>query len=197
MVGREGEIVWGVCHLFASFNDTFIVSLFSAPQPTQRSGLPLVLRPPASLLRLRRRHRQRQHPRQPPAPSRGPAATPEHQADLELSGAQHITDISGRETVCRFTGGMQVKADRDESSPYAAMMASQSVIAKLKSVGINALHYKLRGTGGTRTRTPGPGGVAALRALARGGIKVGRIEDTTPIPTDTTRKKGGRRGRRL
>ena len=133
MVGREGEIVWGVCHLFASFNDTFI----------------------------------------------------------------HITDISGRETVCRFTGGMQVKADRDESSPYAAMMASQSVIAKLKSVGINALHYKLRGTGGTRTRTPGPGGVAALRALARGGIKVGRIEDTTPIPTDTTRKKGGRRGRRL
>ena len=64
-------------------------------------------------------------------------------------------------------------------------------------VGINALHFKIRGTGGTRTRTPGPGGVAAMRALARGGIKIGRIEDVTPIPTDTTRKKGGRRGRRL
>ena len=38
---------------------------------------------------------------------------------------QHVTDVSGRETVCRFTGGMKVKADRDESSPYAAMMASQ------------------------------------------------------------------------
>jgi len=38
---------------------------------------------------------------------------------------------------------------------------------------------------------------AALRALARSGMKIGRIEDVTPIPTDTTRRKGGRRGRRL
>jgi len=29
-VGREGEIVWGVCRLFASFNDTFIVRCLSA-----------------------------------------------------------------------------------------------------------------------------------------------------------------------
>ena len=27
--------------------------------------------------------------------------------------------------------------------------------------------------------------------------KIGRIEDVTPIPTDSTRRKGGRRGRRL
>lgn len=38
---------------------------------------------------------------------------------------------------------------------------------------------------------------SALRALARAGIKIGRIEDVTPIPTDCTRRKGGRRGRRL
>ena len=37
----------------------------------------------------------------------------------------------------------------------------------------------------------------ALRALARAGMRIGRIEDVTPIPTDSTRKKGGRRGRRL
>ena len=29
------------------------------------------------------------------------------------------------------------------------------------------------------------------------GMKIGRIEDVTPIPSDATRKKGGRRGRRL
>jgi len=29
------------------------------------------------------------------------------------------------ETLCRVTGGMKVKADRDESSPYAAMLAAQ------------------------------------------------------------------------
>jgi len=36
-----------------------------------------------------------------------------------------------------------------------------------------------------------------LRALARFGMKIGRIEDVTPIPTDSTRRGGGRRGRRL
>jgi len=35
------------------------------------------------------------------------------------------------------------------------------------------------------------------RALARAGMRIGRIEDVPPIPTDSTRRKGGRRGRRL
>ncbi|KAF9105251.1 ribosomal protein S14, S11 [Mortierella sp. GBA35] len=78
---RGDEEVFGVAHIFASFNDTFV----------------------------------------------------------------HITDLTGRETISRVTGGMK----------------------------------------------------AALRALARAGMKIGRIEDVTPTPTDSTRKKGGRRGRRL
>ena len=47
----------------------------------------------------------------------------------------HVTDVSGRETFCRITGGMMVKADRDESSPYAAMLAAQNVVARLKEIG--------------------------------------------------------------
>jgi small subunit ribosomal protein S14e len=129
----EGTLVFGVAHVFASFNDTFV----------------------------------------------------------------HVTDVSGRETIVRVTGGMKVKADRDEASPYAAMLAAQDVVVRCKEVGINALHIKLRATGGNRTKTPGPGAQAALRALARAGMRIGRIEDVTPIPTDTTRRKGGRRGRRL
>jgi small subunit ribosomal protein S14e len=31
----------------------------------------------------------------------------------------HVTDLSGRETYSRISGGMKVKADREESSPYA------------------------------------------------------------------------------
>ncbi|VDO15525.1 unnamed protein product, partial [Brugia timori] len=103
----------------------------------------------------------------------------------------------GRETIVRVTGGMKVKADRDEASPYAAMLAAQDVAERCKALSINALHIKLRATGGTKTKTPGPGAQSALRALARSGIKIGRIEDVTPIPTDCTRRKGGRRGRRL
>jgi small subunit ribosomal protein S14e len=130
---NNGEEVFAVAHIFASFNDTFV----------------------------------------------------------------HVTDLSGRETMVRVTGGMKVKADRDESSPYAAMLAAQDVAARCKELGITAVHVKLRATGGTGTKTPGPGAQSALRALARAGLKIGRIEDVTPIPTDSTRRKGGRRGRRL
>merc|ERR1712066_22656 len=118
----EGEDIFAVAHIFASFNDTFV----------------------------------------------------------------HVTDLSGRETLVRVTGGMKVKADRDEASPYAAMLAAQDVAARCKDVGITALHIKLRATGGNRTKTPGPGAQSALRALARSGMKIGRIEDVTPIPTDCT-----------
>jgi len=130
---KEGENVFGVAHIYASFNDTFV----------------------------------------------------------------HITDLSGKETITRITGGMKVKADRDESSPYAAMLAAQDVAEKCRERGITALHVKLRATGGNKTKTPGPGAQSALRALARAGMRIGRIEDVTPIPTDSTRRKGGRRGRRL
>ncbi len=129
----QGEDLFGVCHICATFNDTFI----------------------------------------------------------------HVTDLSGRETYARVTGGMKVKADREESSPYAAMLAAQDVYARLKQLGVTAIHIKLRGKGGSDTRTPGPGAQTAMRALARLGLKIGRIEDVTPIPTDSTRKAGGRRGRRL
>lgn len=76
---REGENVFGVAHIFASFNDTFV----------------------------------------------------------------HVTDLSGRETIVKVTGGMRVKADRDEASPYAAMLAAQDVAERCKQLGINALHVKL------------------------------------------------------
>jgi len=67
----------------------------------------------------------------------------------------------------------------------------------LQELGITAVHIKMRATGGNKTKSPGPGAQHALRALARSGLKIGRIEDVTPIPTDSTRRKSGRRGRRL
>lgn len=73
------------------------------------------------------------------------------------------------------TGGMKVKADRDEASPYAAMLAAQDVAQRCKELGITALHIKLRATGGNKTKTPGPGAQSALRALARSGMRIGRI----------------------
>ena len=68
-----------------------------------------------------------------------------------------ILFLFSRETVARVTGGMKVKADRDEASPYAAMLAAQDVAVQCKERGITALHIKLRATGGTRWgHTPQP-----------------------------------------
>ncbi len=109
----------------------------------------------------------------------------------------HITDISGAETVARTSGGMFVKADRMESSAYAAMRAASTAAGAAKDKGIRAVHIKVRAPGGTGPRTPGAGAQAAIRALARSGFRIGRIEEVTPVPHDGTRRPGGRRGRRV
>jgi small subunit ribosomal protein S11 len=108
----------------------------------------------------------------------------------------HMTDLSGAETISFSSGGRHVKADRFESSPYAAMKSASAAAEVARSKGITSVHIKVRAVGGTGPRTPGPGAQAAIRAIARSGFKVGRIEDVTPIPHDTTRRAGGRRGRR-
>ncbi len=108
-----------------------------------------------------------------------------------------VTDITGAETLAKCTGGMVVKAAKDESSPYAAMRAAERVAEQIKEKGIDTVHVRVRAPGGNKSASPGPGAQAAIRALARAGLKIGRIEDVTPVPHDGTKRKGGRRGRRV
>ncbi len=110
----------------------------------------------------------------------------------------HVTDITGTETIAVGSGGLVVKAHRLESSPTAAMIASKRVAEVTREKGINGVHVKVRGPGGQNGPTsPGPGAQAAVRALSRAGLRIGIIEDVTPIPHDSCRKKGGKRGRRV
>jgi len=110
----------------------------------------------------------------------------------------HITDVSGTETIAISSGGQMVKAHRLESSPTAAMMAAKKVAELAKDHGINGIHVKIKAPGGHNgPNNPGPGAQAAVRALSRMGLRIGVIEDVTPIPHDSCRKKGGRRGRRV
>ena len=110
----------------------------------------------------------------------------------------HITDITGSESIATASGGQMVKSDRMESSPTTAMACANKVAEIAKEKGINALHVKIRAPGGHNgPMTPGPGAQAAVRALARRGIRIGLIEDVTPHPHGGCRKKGGKRGRRV
>lgn len=108
-----------------------------------------------------------------------------------------LTDITGTETITKCSGGMVVKADKDQASPYAAMRTAERVADTAKEKGIDSIHVKIRAPGGNKSTSPGPGAQAAIRALARAGLRIGRIEDVTPIPHDGTKSKGGRRGRRV
>ncbi|MBI5392409.1 30S ribosomal protein S11 [Candidatus Woesearchaeota archaeon] len=110
----------------------------------------------------------------------------------------HITDITGTESIARSSGGQVVKSDRLESSPTAAMAASKKAAEIAIQKGISAIHVKIRAPGGHNgPATPGPGAQAAVRSLSRMGLRIGIIEDVTPVPHDGCRKKGGKRGRRV
>ena len=108
-----------------------------------------------------------------------------------------VTDITGAETITQWSGGKVVRADRQESSPFAAMEAATRAAEDVKEKGIIGLHIKVRAPGGNGPRTPGPGAQATIRALARAGIRIVKIEDVTPIPHDGTGRPGGKRGRRV
>lgn len=110
----------------------------------------------------------------------------------------HITDITGSETITKSSGGMLTKVHRLESSPTIAMSAARMAAENAIEKGINAVHIKVRAPGGHNgPMSPGPGAQAAIRTLTRAGLKIGNIEEITPVPHDGCRKKGGRRGRRV
>ncbi|WP_255195802.1 30S ribosomal protein S11 [Halorarius litoreus] len=98
-----------------------------------------------------------------------------------------VTDVTGAETIVKSSGGTVVKQNRDEASPYAAMQMAEAVADEIKAAGIEGLHVRVRGPGGNLNKSPGPGAQATIRALARAGLEIGRIEDVTPIPHDGTR----------
>ena len=108
-----------------------------------------------------------------------------------------VTDLTGAETITRCSGGMVAKSAKDEGTPYTAMKVAQNVAETAQEKGIDRVNVRVRGQGGNKAHTPGRGAQAAIRALVRSGMKIGKIEDVTPIPHDGCRKKGGRRGRRI
>lgn len=109
----------------------------------------------------------------------------------------HITDLSGAETISRFSGGMVTDRDKDKGTAFIAMQAARKAAEEAKEKGVTKVNIKVRAPGGHDSKNPGSGAQPAIRALTRTGLKIGKIEDVTPIPHDSTRKPGGRRGKRV
>jgi len=109
----------------------------------------------------------------------------------------HITDITGSETLSVCSGGITSSKDMDKGKSFSAMKAARIAAEKARLAGISHLHIRIRAPGANKSRVPGQGAQPAIRALARSGMKIGTIEDVTPIAHDNIRAKGGRRGRRV
>jgi len=109
----------------------------------------------------------------------------------------HITDITGTETIANVSGGQIVKSDRMKQSPTTAMSIARKASELALEKGFNGLHIKIRAPGGHNgPSNPGSGAQAAVRSISRTGLRIGTIEDVTPVPHDGCKKKGGKRGRR-
>jgi len=107
------------------------------------------------------------------------------------------TDVTGAETITACTGGEVVKKGSDKGAHFAATRAAERIADALREKEFTELIVKYRAAGGNKSNNTGPGAQAAIRALTRAGMVVTRIEDVTPIAHDGTKKKGGRRGRRV
>nr|BAS01583.1 ribosomal protein S14 [Lotharella vacuolata] len=94
----------------------------------------------------------------------------------------HVTDITGKETISRVSAGIISKSKKEKKTNYSAMLGSQLIaskckvsLIKFKSIGINALHIKIRARGGNHSRVISPVGHTVLRTFLRLGFKIGRI----------------------
>jgi small subunit ribosomal protein S11 len=97
----------------------------------------------------------------------------------------HITDISGAETIAFSSGGRHVTAtDMNHLRTRNEICSSRS--GYCKNQRYQRFAYKSKSCWRRRTTNSRTGAQAAIRALARAGFRIGRIDDVTPIPHDTT-----------
>lgn len=106
----------------------------------------------------------------------------------------HITDLAGN-TVTRVSGGMVTKHSRLKANPTVAMFAAKKAAEAAKDAGISSIYVRVRAK--TRSTSPGPGAHAAVKNLAREGLKIINIVDLTRVPRGGPKAKGGKRGRRV
>jgi len=106
----------------------------------------------------------------------------------------HITDMSGN-TITQVSGGKVTKHSRLKATPTVAMFVAKKAAEAAKEAGINSIYVRIKSKAGAAV--PGPGANAAVKSLAREGLKIINILDTTRIPRGGPKPKGGKRGRRV
>jgi small subunit ribosomal protein S11 len=95
-----------------------------------------------------------------------------------------ITDLQGNAILWSSSGAAGFKGSR-KSTPYAARLAAEHVIASGRELGLQEVDLFVKG--------PGPGREAAIRAIQGSEVKVRSISDVTPVPHNGCRPPKKRR----
>lgn len=95
-----------------------------------------------------------------------------------------MTDSAGNVLAWQTSGASGFKGSR-KSTPYAATQVAQSVLEKIKPMGITHVEVRVSGIGTGRD--------AALRAFTTSGMTIHTIRDLTPLPHNGCRPPKSRR----
>lgn len=95
-----------------------------------------------------------------------------------------ITDEAGATVAWASSGSAGFKGSR-KSTPYAAQLAAEKVVATAKDFGLNRVDVIVKGIGSGRE--------SAIRALQASGIAISSIKDVTAVPHNGCRPRKPRR----
>ncbi len=95
-----------------------------------------------------------------------------------------FTDLEGNVLGWSSSGSAGFKGTR-KSTPYAAKVAAETAVAKIKPYGIESVMVEVKGLG--------PGREQAVRGLQGAGLNLDAIMDVTPIAHGGCRAPGRRR----
>ena len=95
-----------------------------------------------------------------------------------------MTDSAGNVIAWQTSGASGFKGAR-KSTPFAATQVAQSILEKIKPMGITHVEVRVAGLGTSRD--------AALRAFTSSGMTIHTIRDVTPIPHNGCRAPKARR----
>lgn len=105
-----------------------------------------------------------------------------------------ISDMAGN-TIGKVSGGQITKQDRLKANPTIAMFIAKRIIEIAKDHQISDVYVRIRGQ--TNSTGMGPGANAVVRTIGKEGLNIISISDITKVPRGGSKKKGGRRGRRV
>lgn len=94
-----------------------------------------------------------------------------------------VTDASG-ETLAWASAGQHFKGSR-KRTPHAAQTAAESLIDKMRAMGVRTIEAVLKGAG--------PGRDSAVKPFGSAGFNVLMVKDVTPVPHNGCRPPKKRR----